>query len=187
MRPRPASTASRRPVRILAALALITGLQAPVHGQSLELSVKAAFLPKFARYVEWPPAQLAAGTPLQLCIIGSDPFGSAIDQAAAGERAGQHAVAVRRLATTAQASGCHIAFLRGTAAQSTASMLAALRPLSVLTVTDFRSGPQRGMIHFALAGNRVGFHVDEAVAARSKLTISSRLLALALSVKQRRG
>jgi hypothetical protein len=168
-----------RAFRAFTALALILGLQAPAQAQTLELSVKAAFLPKFARYVQWPPAQLPAGSPLQLCIIGSDPFGSLIDQAAAGERVDQHPVAVRRLASTAQAAGCHIAFLRGTPAQSTASMLAALRPLPILTVTDFRSGAQRGMIHFALTGNRVGFHVDEAVAARSNLAISSRLLALA--------
>jgi hypothetical protein len=41
------------------------------------------------------------------------------------------------------------------------------------------------MIHFVVAQGRVRFHIDEAAAVRSGLTINSRLLALALSVRQR--
>jgi YfiR/HmsC-like len=43
------------------------------------------------------------------------------------------------------------------------------------------------MIHFTVAGGRVRFFIDEAAAAERGLSISSRLLALALGVRQRRS
>ena len=56
----------------------------------------------------------------------------------------------------------------------------------MLTVTDARAGPQRGMIHFTIVGGRVRFFIDEAAASDRGLSISSRLLALAAGVRQRR-
>jgi hypothetical protein len=173
--------------RCLAMLLLLGFAQPAAAQQPTEYSVKAAFLPKFARYVNWPPqAQPPAGKPLQICVIGSDPFGTLLDEAAAGQRIEQNPVALRRMRTAADAEGCHLAFVRGTHNQSTAQILAALAGRPVLTVTDSRDGGLRGMIHFAVEKGRVSFHVNDALAARSRLDISSRLLGVALSVKQRR-
>lgn len=160
---------------------------APARAQPTEEAVKAAFLPKFARYVDWPAAaRPAPRAPFQLCVIGRDPFGRLLDQSAASELIDGHAIAVRRLATPDGAAGCHVAFVQGAGAQSTTRLLEALRGQPVLTVTDARAGPQRGMIHFTVAGGRVRFFIDDAEAARRQLSISSRLLALALGVRQRR-
>jgi hypothetical protein len=57
----------------------------------------------------------------------------------------------------------------------------------VLVVTDSANGADRGQIHFAIDQNRVRFHVDDAAAKKAGLTISSRLLSLALSVTQGSG
>ncbi len=164
---------------------LALALAQPAQAQPLELSVKSAFLLKFARYVEWPPqARPASGAPIRICIIGNDPFGGVIDRAAVGERIGEHGVDVRRLASAQAASGCHVAFVRGGGGRSTAALLDGLRGSPVLTVTDSRYGSARGMIHFALSEGRVSFHIDAAAAARDGLSISSRLLGIALSVRQ---
>ena len=161
----------------------LVGLDAPALAQASELAVKAAFLPKFVRYVDWP-GEVGPGTSINLCIIGKDPFGRLLDEAVAGQRVEQNSIAVRRINSPALARGCHIAFVGGASASKS---LGALSTLPILTVTDARDGAQRGMIHFAVFKGRVGFHVDEAMAARSNLAVSSRLLAVALSVKQRRS
>ena len=161
----------------------------PAHAQASAEAVKAAFLPKFARYVEFPAgAQPGPGQPFYLCLIGRDPFGAAIDHAAASETIDGHAVAVRRFAGTdaAAVSGCHVAYVAGGSASQSAQMLAALRRQSTLTVTDSRWGSARGMIHFIVAGGRVRFNIDNAAAASRGIAISSRLLALAVEVKQPR-
>lgn len=158
------------------AAAMLAG--APAHAQISETAVKAAFIPKFARYVTWP----SNGTgPMAICIIGDNPFGKAIDQAAASQSVEGRSFVVRHVAPTA-ASGCSIAVITGA---HTGETLAALGRLPILTVTDSRSGSARGVIHFVIADGRVRFYIDNAQAQARGLTISSRLLALALGVNQK--
>ena len=161
---------------------------APAAAQPTETAVKAAFLPKFGGYVGWPaPARPAPGAPFTLCVVGSDPFGRSIDDAARGLRIAGRGVQVRRLAGAAGAGGCHVAFVQGNGAASTAALLQELQGKPVLTVTDARAGPHQGMVHFVVAQGRVRFHIDEAAAQRSGLSINSRLLGIALSVKRARS
>lgn len=169
----------------LAAAAMLAA--APAFAQASEQAVKAAFIPKFARYVDFPAsAQPGAGQPYYLCVIGRDPFGRAIDAAATNEVVDGHAVAVRRFASTdtPAVGGCHIAFVAGASDSETVAMLAALARQPTLTITDDRTGHARGMIHFVVADGRVRFRIDQAAATRRGIAISSRLLALALDVKQ---
>lgn len=170
----------------MAAAALLLAA-APAFAQASEQAVKAAFIPKFSRYVDFPAsAQPAAGQPYYLCVIGRDPFGPLIDQAAASEVIDGHPVAVRRFANTdaGAVAGCHIAFVAGANDRATGAMIEVLRRQPTLTVTDARSGRARGMIDFAVVDGRVRFHIDQAAAAQRGIVISSRLLALAVDVKQ---
>ncbi|HEX8301958.1 YfiR family protein [Sphingomonas sp.] len=160
---------------------------APAHAQASEDAVKAAFLPKFARYMELPSAaRPAPGQPFYLCLIGRDPFRALVDRSAGSETIEGHPVAVRRFANTdnAAVAGCNIAFVSGAKDAATLQMLAVLGRQSTLTVTDARWGNARGMIHFAIVDGRVRFYVDQASASARGISISSRLLALAVGVKQ---
>lgn len=162
-------------------LAAVAALLSPAgaRAQVSDTAVKAAFIPKFARYVTWP----SNGTgPLAICIIGDDPFGNSIDQAASGQSVDGRAFLVRRIASAASASACSIAVITGA---HTGETLAALGRLPILTVTDARSSAARGVIHFTIVDGRVRFYIDNAQAQARGLTISSRLLALAIGVNQR--
>jgi hypothetical protein len=64
-------------------------------------------------------------------------------------------------------------------------MLASIGRQPILTVTDARAGSNRGIIHFATVSGRVRFFIDEAAAAQRGLSISSRLLNLAVAVRTR--
>jgi len=179
----------KRRGRLSLALAAILALAvAPALAQPSEEAVKAAFLPRFARYVSWPASSLPPATaPFSLCVVGRDPFGRLLDRAAGGELIDGHRVAVRRITSPAQSAGCHIAFVQGGAPPDTSRMLLAMRGRPILTITDARAGPARGIIHFTIVGGRVRFFIDDAAAAERGLTISSRLLALAAGVRQRRS
>ena len=171
-------------LRALATATLFAG--APAFAQASEQAVKAAFIPKFIRYIEYPPAsQPGAGQPYYLCVIGRDPFGALIDRAAASEVIDGHPVAIRRFANidSDAVAGCNIAFVAGVTEGATAQMIDGLKRLPVLTVTDARIGHTRGMIHFAVVEGRVRFMIDQRSATAHGLTISSRLLALAVEVK----
>jgi len=156
--------------------------------QTSETTVKAAFLPRFARYVTWPPSARPQGSaPFNLCVIGGDPFGAALDQATRSQSVDGRRIVVRRLDSAAGAAACHIAFVEGSPGRPVGQLLAALANRPILTVTDAGNGGQRGIIHFSIVSGRVRFFIDEAAAAQRGISVSSRLLALAVGAKQRIG
>ena len=146
---------------------------------TLETSIKATYLYKFAPFVTWPESDPAK--PFTICVVGADPFGALLDQAVAGQSYAQRPLQIARMETVTRQSGCDIAYLGGSRAQSVETALQALHGAPVLTVTDER-GPD-GIIAFRLDAGHVRFRVDEGAAADSGLTISSKLLSLALAVK----
>lgn len=147
--------------------------------QSLEYSVKANYLVRFAAFVEWPARSFAnSRSPVVLCVAGRDPFNGALERAARAQTAHGRALTVRRPGTAEAAAGCHILYV-GRGGGSVAA--GGLRP--VLVVTDAAVSSDRGMIHFVIDDDRVRFHIDLQAASRSRLSISSRLLNLALTVR----
>ena len=162
---------------------------AAAESQTLEYPLKATFLYRFADYIGWPPGALPdAGAPLTVCVVGDDPFGPALDQAMRGAQAAGHPVVAQRLAVASGHDLCQVMYLAGSARQSVSAALALVKGEPVLTVTDAaRPDPARGIIHFVLHDNRVRFEIDEQAAAENGLTISSRLLSLALTVRQKEG
>jgi hypothetical protein len=157
------------------ALALAAGGEA--HADSLEYAVKAAYLTKFAPFITWPDAAPA----VSLCVLGDDPFGGKLEQAAAGVRGSDRPLSVRHV--TAPDPSCQIVFLGVNDAGAEAA-LAVLRGKPVVTVTD-SDVKSHGVISFVIVDNHVRFDIDDAAAAQSGLSISSKLLGLARAVKQR--
>src|SRR5262245_16111926 len=134
---------------LLLALAMIVLPLEAATAQLGDAQIKADFIPKFARYVQWPAGlHPTPREPFMLCVIGRDPFGPLLDQAAAGELIDGHAVTVRRMDGPEGAAGCHLAFVQGQTPEDTGRFLRELDQQPVLTVTDAQAGPQRGMIHF---------------------------------------
>ena len=165
-------------------LALSTG--AGLAATPLETAVKAAYLGKFGLYTSWPDqAFTAADTSARLCLFGADPFGPQLEQNVAQQRVQDRPVQVRRLSSPEQLSGCHIVFINEPDPQRRGQLLDSLRGSSALTVTDAKGSAATGIINFVIQDNRVRFDIDDAAAAQAGLTISSKLLRLALTVKPR--
>jgi hypothetical protein len=176
----------RRALRLAAAAAALLGAASAV-AQPSETAVKAAFLTKFPAYVDWPArVRMPPNAPIALCIVGGDPFGPTMDAAVRGQEIDGHPIALKRMAGAEGADGCQIAFVDGPTAHGTAELLHALQGKPVLTVTDGRAGPERGIIHFVVDHGRVRFHIDQAQAESCGLALSARLLAIALSVRTNR-
>ncbi len=145
---------------------------------SLEDRVKANYLVRFAAFVEWPPTAFASSTaPMLICVAGSDPFGAALDRAAEGQTAQSRPIAVRRPRSASEAEPCHILYA------AVGTRPAFRTPVhGRLLVTEAGDG---GMIAFRLRDARVRFDVDLAAARRSGLSLNSRLLDLAVTVRGR--
>lgn len=167
----------------LGAVALLLGAAASAASQPTEADVKAAFLPRFARYVTWPAAAAPKNAdPFVLCVIGNQQFGNAVEAAARSQSVDGRRIIVRKPLSPGATDGCQIAFVSGTSTQSVEQALGAIGRRPVLTVTD--DGGPRGLIHFSVVDGRVRFFIDQAAAQQRGLQISSRLLALAIGVRQ---
>lgn len=169
------------------ALFVVSAPAARAQDESLAGAVKATFLYRFGDFVTWPPGAFANPlATLNICVVGEDVFGEVLDQAIAGEQAGGHPLAAYRVSALDPAAACHIAYIAGSSSQSAEQALRAAQGAAILTVTDAAAGGSaRGMVHFEVVDDRVRFHVDEEAAARNGLTVSSRLLGVALSVRRR--
>jgi hypothetical protein len=172
-------------MRLSACVALcgVLGTAASQAQSSVEYAVKAAYLAKFAPFIEWPQSAFAGPTaPLNICILGSDPFGADLDKALAGQKDGEHPLTVRRMTAPDAVVGCQILYTRD---EERAEMtLTDLKTQPVLTVTD--SGMRaHGIISFVVIQNHVRFDIDNAAAEAAGLSISSKLLGLAHAVRQK--
>lgn len=169
---------------ILAGPAATSAVAQAGPGGNLEYAVKANYLVRFAAFVDWPESAFGAPeAPLVICVVGHDPFGPALEQAAAAQTAHGRRLAIRRPASPAALTGCHIAYVGVGATAAWSDRLDG--QAAVLVVTDQAAGPHGGTIQFVLVNNRVRFRIDQGAAARSGLVISSRLLNLAVSVEGR--
>ena len=152
----------------------------------LEYAVKAAYLPKFIPFITWPETAFASPTaPVNICLLGPDPFGGKLDQEAGSLKAGERPVAVRHLAEPDPQASCQLLFVgAGADPALVEGALDTTKGRPVVTVTD--SGlKRRGVISFVIEANHVRFDIDDAVAAQEGVVISSKLLNLAHAVKPR--
>lgn len=157
------------------------------YAQVMEYAVKAAFLYKFGLFVEWPNSAFSSpASPVNLCIVGEDPFGNSLDTVVTGTQINGRSVVVRRYKTVTRNISCHILYAGGSEEQSRAQIIETVSGNHVLTVSDGRnSRTDSGIINFVIADNRVRFDIDDEAAAHNGLVISSKLMSLALNVKRR--
>jgi uncharacterized protein DUF4154 len=152
--------------------------------ESLELRVKAAFLYKFAGYVEWPPKSFERPeTPVTIGVIGAESLAAELTQAVTGRTVNDRPVTVRRLKAGESLTGIHVLFV-GRAENARLDQLAqSAQPRSILTVTESAGALERGsVINFVLTDGRVRFEIALDSAEKSGLKLSSRLLAVAQQV-----
>jgi hypothetical protein len=181
----------KRPLPRLAAVALgwaLLGLPnvQGQHAKPTEYEVKATYLYNFSRFVEWPAqgAQVQ-GDSFAICVLGENPFGTALNAAVAQETVAGKSVIARQIPAPQDAISCRVLFISSSEEKRLKQILAILGTASVLTVSDLPRFTQRGgMVQFVLEGNRVRFEVNSAIAERAGLTLSSELLKVAVNVRR---
>jgi hypothetical protein len=177
--------------RCLGAVALVLALQAqaltnaPAADEHVdEYQVKAAVLYNIAKFVDWPADAFAdAATPLVICILGVDPFGTILDDTLKGHMVGKRPVLAKRI--TDVTSGCHLLFVANSERRRLPSIFDRVRRTSMLTVGEAEGfADQGGMIGLATDGNRVRFDINVEAVDGARLKLSARLMALASAVRR---
>jgi hypothetical protein len=153
-----------------------------------EASIKAAYLYKFAAYVEWPPAVFTrADAPFVIGIVGADDIAAELNKIKASAASGSRAMEVKVLRPGDAAVGVHILFFGQQDSARLGRALAATQAQPLLTVTENGGGLAAGsIINFVTVSDRIRFEVSLPNAERNKIKVSVRLLNVALRVEARK-
>jgi YfiR/HmsC-like len=150
-----------------------------------EYEVKAAYLYNFGRFVAWPDQGSRKDEPFEICVLGQDPFGPALDATVSGETIEGENVAAKRIEKPQEIDSCRILFISSSEDSRLDKILEALDKSRVLTVSDIPQFSQRGgMIQFVSERNRIRFEVNLTNAENAGLNLSSELLKVAIRVQK---
>ena len=153
----------------------VSGAQAQERAER-EYEVKAAFLYNFTKFVEWPDD---SGTDRRICVLGADPFGSALEVLAGRVTRGK-TVEILRLDSVGEAARCHVLFISSSVGHDLGTILDALSSDSILTVGETgRFAERGGMIALDTYKNRIRLRINLEATVRADLDLSSHLVRLA--------
>jgi hypothetical protein len=176
---------SFRPV-VLACASLVMLLTAlPAFSEPVaagrEYDVKAGFIFNFLRLVDFPEeAFTSPSDDLRIEVIGHDSFDGALDRLIAGKKINQHRVVISYADNPSTARRAHLVFVSRSAQKLLPDILATLKSVPVLTVSDIDQFAERGgMIGLATEQGMVRFAINRGAAAQGRLRVDSRLLSLA--------
>ena len=146
--------------------------------------VKAAFLHKFASYVDWPDGSFPRpDSPLKIGVLGDSQVWQDLAELARDRSREGRPVSVTRLAPGESMAGYHILYLRSPSLARMADLLPNV-PEGVLTVADADGAhPKGSVMSFFMEDGRVRFGVSLESAHRQRLRLRSRLLTVARTVQ----
>jgi len=176
---------ARRTLLLLALAAALAPALAVDQASLLERKVKAAYLLKFANYVDWPEASFArSDSPLVIGVFGAESLAAELQQSAAGRQLRGRTVEVRPL-RRGDSSGVHILFFSQLERDALENTLEYARTHNVLTVTDSEEVRSSGaMVRLLEVDARLRFEVDLRAAAAAGLKISALMLSSAYRVQK---
>jgi len=148
-----------------------------------ERSVKAAFLYKFASYVQWPDVDAKGESPITIGVIGANDFARELAEITANRTISNRPISVRRLMDVDSLDGLEILFISRDERGRLSQLLSVARDRPILTVTESDGALSSGsIINFTLDQDRVRFEISLYAAERSQLKLNARLLAVAQDV-----
>lgn len=168
---------------LLLALLLPFATAADVSTANLEYRVKAAYLYNFTKFVTWPDDSLdsSPNTPLNICILGEDPFGRSINMLS-DKLARGHKVVVSYLQEL-NGIHCQVMFISRSEADRLQEILSRLASRHVLTVSDIEGfAVKGGCIRLDIVDGKVRFNINMRAARQAELQLSAKLLELAKMV-----
>jgi hypothetical protein len=176
-----------RHVTALICVLLLRALTSPpASAQGLSApALKAAFLHNFTRFAEWPADAISPEASLGLCVIDDPDVVDALTSLARDRTPGDRLLDVRSVKLDGSLRGCHLLYASGLDHRGCLALLDAVRGLPVLTIADNQEyAVLGGAVNFLLEHDKIRFTINVTSTARARVTISSKLLALAKIIKE---
>lgn len=152
----------------------ITGLQ----GQSSEYILKAGFMERFTRFIEWPddPIQGDTTRPFSILVLGKNPFHEDLEVFFSKTKVKSRNVLISYASKLDTTQTYHMIFIGSSVSRDLKSILKYLRNKPIITVSDTEGfGLQGVMINFYVENNKIRFEINQEAVKASRLKVSHLL------------
>ncbi|MGS5087032.1 YfiR family protein [Hydrogenophaga sp. A37] len=147
----------------------------------------AAYLHKLMGYIEWPSVAFAdAGSPITVGVVGAPDMHESLTRLLSGRPVQGRAVEVQALRWTDDLSNIHLLYVGAAAWAGRAQWMGEPRERPPVIVTDAPGGVDQGATIGFVSGERVRIEASLPAADGAGVKLSSRLLAMAVRVVERR-
>lgn len=147
----------------------------------MDNEVKAAFIIRFAEFIDWPDQDDPGRQPLIVCVLGEHPVEPILARLTQGYTVRGRSIDIRHVANVESAGACHVVFVPDTQSAQLPALSRALHALPVLVITNCPGLATAGAaINLFREGSRLRFEINPGALEAAGLKASSRLLKLAV-------
>lgn len=146
--------------------------------QSVEYSVKASIIEKFARFTEWEPS--AIGDSFVIDILGVSPFDGAFERLAAKDKIKNKPIKINYIKDYRDARDCNILFICRSEKDNIREIVKFMRNANTLLVADSPGSSELGVhFNFYIKENEtIHFEVNPKALNKTKLRADMLLLSI---------
>ena len=184
-----ARTRSRIWARLAVAALTLLGPRAAWAASPAQHEVKAEFIERFTRFVEWPVSAFASpSSAFVVCIWGQGPLSSRLEEVVNRGPIQGRPARVLRVASLESIQPCHILYVATIDRAVIRGIAASARGKPILSIGDEPGRAEDGLLINLILDQEgfVRFEINLDVARISALKISAKLLRLARRVGSRR-
>jgi hypothetical protein len=143
-------------------------------------NLKAAYIYQFALFTQWPADALPQAEPLTMCVVGDTNVREALERTVKDVTVGGRRVVVVFGQPDKPPAGCHALYVSAVSSAQVARLVAGLREMPVLTISDLEGfNKMGGIVEFIYQGGQLRFSIRSDAVTQSHLQLSSKLLSLA--------
>lgn len=150
-----------------------------------EYKIKAALLFNFLKYATFPPGTFSSKkSPIEVLIIGKDPFGPVLKETLGKKRIGGRAIRIRRVSSIPKKIDAQLVFTSGLTPKEEKLLITRLKDRPCLLVGESPGFAQAGgFINLYLDKGKVRFEINSGRQATTKIKLKAELLKLARIIK----
>lgn len=150
--------------------------------QSEEYLLKAGFLERFTRFIDWPMDSLKEKSekPFNILVLGENPFGDILNRFYENTNIKNRKVRIEYADEIDTNKAYHLIFISGSEKRRLNNILSYTQNKPILTVAETEGFGEKGvLINFYIEKNRIRFEINNSAFQESKLSVSHLLMNVA--------
>ncbi len=177
-------------VAVQTIMLILISVSTASEAQIEEYTLKAVYIEKFTRFIEWPRESGIDDTskPFVIGVIGETPFETVLKKSFSTRKIREKNVVVRRVSGADEISGCHLLFISNISKERLQKLLSSIKGKPILTVSDVEGFALSGvLINFYVLNSKLRFEINESAVRESNLIFSYKLMQIAKIVNPAEG